>query len=96
VIDATGKKNALSFLSTKSKIRYLTIKNADATNVSVDKRSSLSVRDCTVKGGGKYGIVVDESSATNKYKFHGGRLDNFRKQIAGPVYFEKENQPEGQ
>lgn len=69
IIDATGKKNSIKFLSTKSKMRNLIVKNADATNIIVDSRSQVLVKDSSIEGAGKFGIEVEESSATNKYKF---------------------------
>ena len=69
VVDADGKNNAVNFFSTASEIKNLTLKNAEATNVIVDKKSKATISHCTIEKAGKYGIEVKESTATEKYKF---------------------------
>lgn len=69
IIDADGKDNAVNFFSTKSEIKNLTIKKAEATNIIVDKKSKATIINCDIEEAGKYGIEVKESSATEKYKF---------------------------
>jgi parallel beta-helix repeat protein len=68
-IDAAGKSNAVNFISTKSEIRNMTIKNADATNIIIDKKSKATISNCKIEKAGKYGIEVKESSANQKYEF---------------------------
>ncbi|MCX6762434.1 MAG: right-handed parallel beta-helix repeat-containing protein [Candidatus Moranbacteria bacterium] len=69
VIDANGFSNAVSFVSTKSEIKNLTIKNAEATAVIVDKKSKVTIDNCSIETAGKYGVEIKQSSATEKYKF---------------------------
>jgi parallel beta-helix repeat protein len=59
----------LRLLSSKSKIENLTVKNSQSTNIIVNKRSRVSITNCSVEKAGKYGIEVQKSSATNKYQF---------------------------
>jgi len=68
-IDAHGKNNAVIFSSTESEIKNLTIKNADSTNIVVDKKSKVTITSCKIKGAGKFGIEVKESSLVSKYEF---------------------------
>jgi parallel beta-helix repeat protein len=69
ILDADGFHNAASFVSTKSEIKNLTIKNAEATNIIVGKYSKVTIDNCNIKKSGKYGVDVRQSSATEKYKF---------------------------
>ncbi len=69
IIDADAHQNAINFVSTKSELRTLTIKNAEATNVIVDKKSKVTINNCAIEKAGKYGVEVKASSATEKYKF---------------------------
>jgi len=69
VISATDKKNALSFISTSSLIKNLTISDADSTNIVIDKHSKVTIKDCTVEKAGKYGIEVEKSNTKERYKF---------------------------
>lgn len=69
VIDADGFHNAVNFVSTKTELKNLTIKNAEATNIIVDKRSKAMITDCSIEKAGKFGIEVKDSSAVEKYKF---------------------------
>lgn len=69
IIDADGKDNAVNFFSTKSEIKNLTIKNAEATNVIVDRKSRATIENCDIRKAGKFGVEARESSATERYKF---------------------------
>ncbi|MFA5871996.1 MAG: pectinesterase family protein [Parcubacteria group bacterium] len=69
VINADGKNNAINFSSTKSKIKNLKVKNAEASNIIVSKKSKVSISDCIIEKAGNFGIEVKESSATDRYKF---------------------------
>jgi len=69
ILDADGLHNAANFVSTKSEIKNLTIKNAEATNIIVGKYSKVTIDNCNIEDAGKYGVDVRQSSATEKYKF---------------------------
>lgn len=69
ILDADGFHNAMNFVSTKSEIQNLTIKNAEATNIIVGKYSKATISNCNIEKAGKYGIEIKKSSATEKYKF---------------------------
>ncbi|OGI25666.1 MAG: hypothetical protein A3J76_01680 [Candidatus Moranbacteria bacterium RBG_13_45_13] len=69
IIDGTGSNHAVNLVSTKSEIKDLKIKNADATNIVVDRRSKATITGCNIEKAGKFGVEVKESSAAEKYKF---------------------------
>jgi parallel beta-helix repeat protein len=69
IINADGNQNAVNFVSTSSSLKDMTIKNAEATNIIIDKRSKATITNCKIEKAGKYGIDVKKSSATDKYKF---------------------------
>lgn len=69
ILDADGFHNAASFVSTKSEIKNITIKNSEATAVIIDKRSKVTIDNCNIEKAGKYGVDVRQSNATEKYKF---------------------------
>ena len=82
IINADGYGNAVNFSSTKSTLKNLTIKNAEASNIIVDKRSKATITDCIIEKAGNFGIEVKESSATDKYKFalKGSRVSGSKSQ----------------
>jgi nitrous oxidase accessory protein NosD len=69
VIDADDGKHAIEFDSTNSTIEDMTIENAKSTNVVVDKKSKVEIKNCRIRDAGKYGIEVKESDSSDKHKF---------------------------
>lgn len=69
ILDSDDFQNAVNFVSTKSEIKNLTVKNAEATNIIIGKYSKATITNCNVREAGKYGVEVKDSSATEKYKF---------------------------
>ncbi|HLM83815.1 MAG TPA: right-handed parallel beta-helix repeat-containing protein [Candidatus Bathyarchaeia archaeon] len=69
VIDAGGFHTAVNFVSTKSKIQRLTIKNANSTNVFINNRSRVSIKNCKIEEAGACGLEVEKSTSAEKYKF---------------------------
>lgn len=69
IIDANGKNNAVKFSSTGSELKNISVKNADSTNIVVDKKSKVAITNCKIENAGKYGIEVKESSTASKYQF---------------------------
>lgn len=68
VIDGEGRSYGILFYSTKSQIRNLTVKRA-STSLKVDKKSKVTIENCSIKNSGKNGIEVSRSSYAMKYKF---------------------------
>ncbi len=69
IIDADGYHNAVNFVSTKSELKSLTIKNAEATNIIIDQKSKATISECSIEKAGKFGVEVKESSSSKKYQF---------------------------
>ena len=68
IVDGEGKENGIYFHSTKSRVRNLTVEKA-AVNLKVDRKSRVTIEECSVKDSTKDGIEVDRSSYAEKYKF---------------------------
>lgn|GEM_PF-1087260 len=68
IINGEGKDNGIYFDSTDSLVKNLTVEKA-AVNLKIDKKSKVTVEDCSVKDSGRDGIEVDRSSYSKNLKF---------------------------
>lgn len=68
IINGEGKDKGIYFHSTESRVRNLTVEKA-SVNLKVDKKSKVTVENCSIRESGEDGIEVDRSSYSKNYKF---------------------------
>ncbi|MDI6777910.1 MAG: pectinesterase family protein [Patescibacteria group bacterium] len=68
IINGEGKDKGIYFHSTESRVQNLTVEKA-SVNLKVDKKSKVTVENCSIRESGGDGIEVDRSGYSKNYKF---------------------------
>lgn len=68
IVNGEGKDKGIYFHSTESRIRNLTVEKA-AVNLKIDKKSKVTIENCSIKESKSNGVEVDRSNYSKNYKF---------------------------